>query len=92
MTIFKRLRIPGPSPNFILGNLIDISREGLHGTFPKWTKKYGPIVGFYVGGRPQLVITDLELIRRVLIKDFNKFSNRSQSIPVNTFLSLESSL
>ncbi|KAG4075516.1 hypothetical protein HA402_003341 [Bradysia odoriphaga] len=81
MTIFERLRIPGPKPNFIFGNLIDIGREGLNSLFPKWTKKYGPIVGFYFGGRPQLMITDLELIRRVLVKDFHKFSDRSQCIP-----------
>lgn len=84
LTIFKRLRIPGPRPNFIFGNLTEISRDGLHALFPKWTKKYGPIVGFYYGGRPQLLVNDSELIRRVLVTDFRKFSERSQGIPVNT--------
>lgn len=83
MTLFKRLAIPGPKPNFILGNLIEIHREGLTGVFPKWTEKYGPIVGFYFGGQPHLLITDFELMRRVLIKDFNKFTNKSQVVPVN---------
>jgi cytochrome P450 len=81
LSIFKRLRIPGPTPNFIFGNLLDIGREGLHLLFPKWTKQFGPIVGFFFGGRPQIMITDLELIRRVLVKDFHKFSDRSQCIP-----------
>lgn len=85
LTIFKRLHIPGPRPNFIFGNLFDIKREGLNALCPKWTKKYGPMVGFYFGGRPQLMLTDLELIRRVLVKDFHKFSDRSQCIPVNTY-------
>lgn len=81
MSIFKRSGIAGPRPNFIFGNAIEIAKEGLKGVFPKWTKKYGPIVGFYIGGRPQMLITDFELIRRVMIKDFHIFSNKSQCIP-----------
>lgn len=49
--------------------------------FPKWTEKYGPIVGFYFGGRPQVLVTDFDLIRNILVKDFHKFSNRNQCIP-----------
>lgn len=81
MSTMKRLGIPGPRPNFIFGHLLEIFREGFNSLFPKWTDKYGPMVGFYIGGRPQLLITDLELIRRVLVKDFNKFSNRSEWVP-----------
>lgn len=81
MSIFTRLAIPGPKPNFIFGNAIDIASQGFSGIFPKWTKKYGPIVGFYIGGRPQVLITDFELIRRVMIKDFQVFRNRNQYIP-----------
>ncbi len=81
MSKFKRLRIPGPKPNFIFGNLIDIGREGMNVAFPKWTKKYGSIVGFFIGGRPQMLVTDFELIRHMLIKDFQIFSNKSQGVP-----------
>lgn len=83
MSILKRLGIPGPKPNFIFGNLIDIGFGGLNSVFPKWTEKYGPIVGFYFGGRPQVLVTDFDLIRHILVKDFYKFSNRNQCIPVN---------
>lgn len=81
LSTFEKLGIPGPKPNYIFGNLIDISREGFHGVFPKWTKKHGPIVGFYFGGRPQVLITDLELIRNIMVKDFHIFSNKSQCVP-----------
>lgn len=81
MSTFKKCGIPGPRPNFIFGNLIEIASDGLKEAFPKWTKKYGQIVGFYIGGRPQVLITDFELIRRVMIKDFHIFSNKSQCIP-----------
>ncbi len=81
MSSFKRSGIPGPKPNFIFGNALEIVQDGVKGTFPKWTKKYGKIVGFYIGGRPQILITDFELIRRVMIKDFHIFSNKSPCIP-----------
>lgn len=86
MSILERLRIPGPRPNLIFGNLIEFGREGFSRTFLKWTKKYGPIVGFYIGGRPQLLVTDIELIRRILIKDFHKFINRGEIVPVNKYI------
>ncbi len=81
MTSLIRQGISGPKPNLIFGNLLDIARDGYNKVFPRWTKKYGPIVGFYIGGKPQVLITDVELIRRVLIKDFHLFSNRNQLIP-----------
>lgn len=81
MSIFERLGIPGPKPNIIFGSAIDIVREGTHVVFQKWTEKYGPIVGFYIGGLPQVLITDLDLIRQVMIKDFQLFSSRHQLIP-----------
>lgn len=81
MSILKRLGIPGPNPNLIFGSAIDIAREGTFRVFPKFTKKYGPIVGFYIGGRPQVVTTDLNFIRHVMIKDFHIFSDRNLLIP-----------
>lgn len=35
-----------------------------------------PYVGIYIFNRPGVLIKDLELIKKVLIKDFNNFSNR----------------
>lgn len=81
MSKLKRLGIPGPDPNFLLGNIVEIGREKMHNLFPKWTKQYGPVVGFYVGGRPHLLVSDLELIRRITIKDFHIFIDKSQCIP-----------
>lgn len=81
MTIFERLRIPGPKPNLIFGNAIDIAKQGSSKVFPNWTKKYGPIVGFYIGGRPQVLVTDLNLVRQIMIKDFNLFSTRHIVVP-----------
>uniref|UniRef100_A0A1B0BSR5 Cytochrome P450 n=1 Tax=Glossina palpalis gambiensis TaxID=67801 RepID=A0A1B0BSR5_9MUSC len=35
-----------------------------------------PIVGIYIFNQPALIIRDLDLIKSILIKDFNYFSNR----------------
>lgn len=81
MSIFQRIGIPGPKPNLIFGNSVDIARESSYNLFPKWTKLYGPIVGFYIGGQPQVLITDFDLIRQVMIKDFDLFHGRNKLIP-----------
>lgn len=39
-------------------------------------KKRGPIIGMYFFVRPALLLTDLNLIRNVLIKDFQYFQDR----------------
>lgn len=39
-------------------------------------KKYGRVMGYFDGSRPNLWITDAELIRNIFVKDFNHFVNR----------------
>ena len=72
--------VPGPSPNFLFGNGIELKENGWSKTFIAWKEKYGPIVGFYIGGHPQLLITDSQLARKILIKDFNSFPARNEVI------------
>lgn len=38
--------------------------------------KDNPVVGLHVFNKPALLIRDLDLIKNILIKDFNHFSNR----------------
>ncbi|CAN7940037.1 unnamed protein product, partial [Ixodes hexagonus] len=45
-------------------------------SFEDWTKKYGDIVGFYNGATPMLIVKDLNLIKRIQIKDFSNFHKR----------------
>lgn len=85
MSILKKLGIPGPKPNFIFGNAIEIAKEGSYRVFPKWTKKFGPVVGFYLGGRPQMLISDFDMIRQVMVKDFHLFPGRNQLVPGGVF-------
>ena len=41
--------------------------------------KYGPVSGFYIGQRPHVLITDLEILKDILVKDFNNFMDRPVS-------------
>lgn len=50
-------------PGFYLGELYD--------------KTDLPFVGFYIFHKPSLLLRDPEVIKQILIKDFNKFSDRN---------------
>ncbi len=47
----------------------------------EWKQKYGRVFGYYFGFKPILVVTDLELLKQVMVKDFHNFIDRG----VNNF-------
>ncbi|CAN7938412.1 unnamed protein product, partial [Ixodes hexagonus] len=75
-SVFKDLGILGPTPSLFSGNLSELVEKGAARCFEEWTKKYGDIVGFYNGGTPMLIVKDLDLIKRIQIKDFGNFHGR----------------
>ena len=81
---FEKLGVPGPKPSFFFGNLWELRRSGVAEfyIFERWKRLYGNIFGYFSGTRPVLVVTNLDLIRQILIKDFNKFHDRPK-VPVN---------
>ena len=78
MTILKRNGIPGPTPNFIYGNLFDIRKKPNVLMYNDYFAKYGKIMGYYVGKKPSILINDYDLIKQIQIKDFNKFPDRNR--------------
>lgn len=81
MTLLSRIGIPGPKPNFILGNLLNLfGEEGQVKIHEKLMKQYGNIVGFYYGPKPVVLVNDVDFWKQVYIKDFHKFSSRMQII------------
>lgn len=72
--------VPYVEPEFFYGNSRGISKDFHPGEF--WREMYlklkhkGPIGGTYMYIKPFAVITDLDLLKTIMIKDFNFFSNR----------------
>lgn len=77
---WKNKNVPHVKPEFLYGNSRGISNDYHPGEF--WREIYrklkhqGPIGGAYMFIKPFAVITDLDLLKRIMIKDFNYFSNR----------------
>jgi cytochrome P450 len=77
---FKRNGIPGPEPHLIFGNIVEYSREGYVKCHEMWIKKYGPVVGYFLGGKPFLLVSDPELLKLIQIKDFHLFAKRPLTV------------
>ncbi|KFD60367.1 hypothetical protein M514_06421 [Trichuris suis] len=74
---WKNRGICGPEPELLYGNLRELrSRATKHETLQKWTEKYGKVYGIMDGGVPVLVISDLEMLNDILIKNFHCFHAR----------------
>lgn len=76
--LFNRLGIPGPKPNIIKGNGDLMRNPSLLSieVMDQWQAEYGDIYGYFIGQKPYIVISDLDLVQQVLISDFHKFVNR----------------
>ncbi|KAG5669764.1 hypothetical protein PVAND_000058 [Polypedilum vanderplanki] len=81
---FKDRGIPYVEPTIPLGNmsglgskyhLADILLE-----FYEKCKEKGPIAGFYNTISPTYIVTDIELVTQITIKDFNSFVNRGMYV------------
>ena len=80
MKTFDRYGIPGPKPHLIFGNFADYKTKGYVKCHEEWIKKFGPIVGYWLGGKPFVLIADTELLKQIQIKDFHLFATRSMLI------------
>ncbi|XP_049529192.1 thromboxane-A synthase-like [Dermacentor silvarum] len=74
---FKKLGIPGPTPNIFFGNILEMYRKSPAKAYREWIDKYGDVVGYFNGHRPVILTADLDLLKKVQIKDFHDFPDRS---------------
>ncbi|KAH8263081.1 hypothetical protein KR044_004094, partial [Drosophila immigrans] len=81
-TYWERRGVPQIRPNFIYGHFSKLNAMHLNDliqeTYDAFKGKY-KVAGTYIFTRPIAVVTDLDLIKAILIKDFNKFENRSDT-------------
>ncbi|GFU45905.1 cytochrome P450 3A8 [Nephila pilipes] len=84
-SIFQKLGIPGPKPNLIFGNLLELYGKGPIKCHEEWVKKHGRVLGYYYGMKPVLLVTDPYLLKDIFIKDFNKFIDRETFSPIHRY-------
>ena len=79
----KKLGLPGPTPWPIFGNSIGflLMRKPLHEFFGSLVKQYGNICGIYFLKEPGIIVSDPDIIKSILVKDFEKFQDRVVSMP-----------
>ncbi|XP_077495144.1 cytochrome P450 3A6-like isoform X2 [Amblyomma americanum] len=73
--LFSRLGYPGPPPDLIWGSWKQLQRDRIT-VMGEWIWKYGKIFGFYLAEKPYMVITDVDVIREIFIKDSRAFLDR----------------
>lgn len=61
-----------PVDNLLWGNLQTMMNRNMP-IIGEWHSKYGRIFGYYLGIKPKVVVTDLEILSRIQIKESNNF-------------------
>ncbi|XP_046574763.1 cytochrome P450 3A5-like [Haliotis rubra] len=88
--LFKDAGIPGPEPVIYIRNFHQFVLKGPNN---KDWEKYGKVFGIFLGGLPMITVTDPEIAKEILIKDFQHFTDRTNldldNYPVDKSLLLE---
>ncbi|CAF1403825.1 unnamed protein product [Adineta ricciae] len=74
--IFRRLGMPSPPPIPVLGEMYNAIRKGMYANDVDLVRKYGKVIGIHEGTVPVILLSDPDLLRKVLIKDSHVFMNR----------------
>lgn len=84
-SLFKNLGIDGPKPGFFMGDLKKLATQGLGRTDLENIAKFGKCYGAFAGNMGALIVSDPNMVREICVKQFNKFSQRSQAISMAKF-------
>lgn len=80
-SVLKRLGIPGPKPWPFLGNVLELKTYGgLHAMLFENMKRYEKIYSVCLGRVPTIVVAEPEALKKILVKEFWSFRNRSVSM------------
>ncbi|XP_001622402.2 cytochrome P450 3A41 [Nematostella vectensis] len=76
-SILKNEPLKGPEPWPYIGNLLEVGKYGgLHKMQLHFSKIYGRVYKLFIGRAPTIVVSDPEIIKQILLKEFNKFPDR----------------
>lgn len=74
----------GPKPWPWVGNLPDVFKYGgIHKMLLQYFYKYGRVYKMCIGRTPSIVVTDPEIIKQIMVKEFWKFPNRPPFVKPN---------
>ncbi|CAF1113754.1 unnamed protein product [Didymodactylos carnosus] len=78
---FSLQEIPGPRPQFFFGNFNTLwNAEFPSRQLQTWTKQFGQIYGIYEGTTPTYVVSNVNFLQEVLIKQFSNFHARKVAV------------
>ena len=83
-TSLRKLGLKGPTPLPIIGDALIFVLHGktLHEFLCSARKKYGKLFGLYLLRTPSIVVADPEMLKALMVKEFDSFHDR----PVNVLL------
>ncbi|XP_007659558.2 thromboxane-A synthase [Ornithorhynchus anatinus] len=74
----EKLGIRHPPPTPFIGNLT-LFCQGYWESHRELIETYGPLCGYYLGRQMYIVVSEPEMIEKILVKDFGNFTNRMVS-------------
>ncbi|XP_049273331.1 cytochrome P450 3A6-like [Rhipicephalus sanguineus] len=69
------LAVPGPKPDLLWGNWKQLKKDRIR-VMEQWIQCYGKVFGIYLGDKPFMVITDVELVKECFVKTTKAFQDR----------------
>lgn len=73
--LFRRHGIPGPEPDLFWGNFMQLRQDRVE-VMERWIAEHGKVFGFYMGEQPFMVVSDPEMVKQCLVKEFQAFHDR----------------
>ncbi|ELU00337.1 hypothetical protein CAPTEDRAFT_229084 [Capitella teleta] len=74
--VLKELGVPGPKAYPLVGTQYKAMTAGVGEADLEYIKKYGKVYAGFSGDCPILVVADTDMLKQILVKDFNFFTNR----------------
>ncbi|XP_070568646.1 cytochrome P450 3A29-like [Ptychodera flava] len=76
---FSSQGIPGPKPLLLVGSFFSLMK-GFPQKLLEYNQEYGRLYGMFLGRSPSLVVSDADMLKEILVKQFNNFHIRRKAV------------